>query len=85
MTEPAKSSTTPGKGGLLSARRPSQANGFDKSLKDLQEDTIRFNMDIGKTLHKRLKLHSVTKDKDMTVLVREWIEAKLDEEGAPRI
>lgn len=75
----------PGKGGILSARRPSQSNGLDKSLKDMQEDTVRFNMDIGKSLHKRLKLHSVTEDKDMTVIVREWIEEKLDEAGAPRV
>lgn len=78
--------TKPTGKGILSARRPSQqSNGFDKSLRDLQEDTVRFNMDLGKTLHKRLKLHSVAQDKDMTAIVREWIEEKLDEEGAPKI
>lgn len=62
----------------LSTKRPS-ANGIEKSLKDLQEPTVRFNLDLSKSVHKRLKLHSVQTDEDMSVIVRKWIEEKLDE------
>ena len=62
----------------LTARRPS-ANGIERSLKDLQEATVRFNLDLSKSIHKRLKLYSVQTDEDMSVIVRKWIEEKLDE------
>lgn len=62
----------------MTAKRPT-ANGLEKSLKDLQEDTIRFNVDIAKSVHKRLKLLSVDREEDMTVIVRRWISEKLDE------
>lgn len=65
----------------LTVRRPS-ANGLEKSLKDLQEDTTRFNLDLAKPLHKRLKKYAVDQDEDMAVLVRKWISEKLDEVGA---
>lgn len=78
MNTPAKPG---GSGSKLTARRPSQANGLEKSLRDLQdnEGSVRFNVDLKKDLHKRLKLYSVQADIDMTEIVRGWIEEKLDQ------
>lgn len=67
----------------LSAKRPS-ASGIEKSLKDLQEPTTRFNLDLAKGLHKRLKLYSVKAEEDMSVIVRNWITEKLDEADATK-
>ena len=67
----------------FSAKRPS-ANGVEKSIRDLQEGTKRFNVDISDSLHKRLRLLSVETGDDMTVLVRKWIEEKLDEHDKGR-
>lgn len=63
----------------LTAKRPS-ANGIEKSLKDMQEETIRFNVDLPKSMHKKLKLLSVETGDDMTVIVRRWIAKELDEQ-----
>lgn len=63
----------------LTAKRPS-ANGIEKSLKDMQEETTRFNVDLPKSMHKKLKLLSVETGDDMTVIVRRWIAKELGEQ-----
>lgn len=68
---------------MLTAKRPS-ANGKEKSLKDLQGGNVRFNFDLDKDLHKRLKRHSVEIEEDMSVIVRRWISEKLDEAEAKK-
>lgn len=75
--------TTPPKSAGLTVQRPSASNGLAKSLREMKEESVRFNVDLDKSQHKRLKLFAVTKDVDMTELVRKWIKEGLDNEGAP--
>lgn len=72
---------TASKGAGLTVHRPS--NGLAKSLRDMKEESVRFNVDLEKPQHKRLKLYAVTQGADMTELVRQWIKEGLDKAGAP--
>jgi predicted HicB family RNase H-like nuclease len=59
------------KAGRPSARQPSI------SLTDLKEDTVRLNVDIDKSLHKKLKLRAVEEERSIALIVRELLEKAL--------
>lgn len=59
------------KAGRPSAQQPSV------SLADLREDTVRLNVDIDKSLHKKLKLKAVEEERSIALIVRELLEKAL--------
>ncbi len=59
------------KAGRPSAQQPSI------SLSDLKGDTVRLNVDIDKSLHKKLKLRAVEEERSIALIVRELLEKAL--------
>ena len=61
----------------LKAGRPS-ARQTAVSLSDLKPQTVRLNVDIDKSLHKKLKMHALQSDRSIAEVIRAILQEKLE-------
>ena len=61
---------------LLKAGRPS-AEKRSATLSDVKSEKVRLNVDIDKSLHRKLKQRALDQDKRVADIVREMLEGSL--------